>query len=538
MRPVRLLAVLAALVAACSGPPAEELDSGVEDSGVVSDSGAIDSGAADSGSLDSGTPDAGAPDAGTPDAGPPDAGPGDGGWMTGTPVAVSHVRELRALWFSTVFNLDFPRSMSSQPDAGAQALQALVGLAADGGFNAIFFQVRPESDAWYASSREPWSRFITGTQGQNPGYDPLATLLSLAHARGVEVHAWVNPYRGLATPGITTAPGHITNVLSQHAVTYNGAVTMDPSAPLVRAWVVDEVRDLTTAYDIDGVIFDDYFYPYPGATPFPDDPQYQAYVTDGGALTKSNWRRANVNALVRDVSQAIAGAKPWVRFGIAPFGIYRPGQPAGVVGLDAYETLACDSLAWLANGWIDYVSPQLYWTSTSSGQPFGPLIDWWAGHAADAGRTVVPSLAAYHVADSAMWPVSELQTQVALTRAKAPASAGAAWFRTQHLRDDAMGLRTALETQTYAQRALPPPLATRLGTAVAAPTVAVNGSAVTLTHAAPATLRGYALYRLTAGAFGFERLVASPVTPGSGVWALSAIDKSDVESPGVVAVVP
>jgi len=526
MRSLRPAALLAALAAACSGLPGD-VDSGME----PEDSGSMEH---DSGT-DSGTPE----DSGTPDGGRPDAGPGsDGGLVTGQPVGVSHERELRALWFATVTNLDFPRAQSSQPDAGTQALQSLVALAADAGFNAIFFQVRPESDAWYQSAREPWSRFITGTQGQNPGYDPLGVLVSLAHARGIEVHAWVNPYRGQTAAGTATAPGHITNVLAQHAVTYNGAVTMDPSAPPVRAWVVDEVRDLTMAYDIDGVVFDDYFYPYPAATPFPDDPQYQAYMTDGGTLTKSSWRRANVNALVRDVSQAIAQAKPHVRFGIAPFGIYRPGQPPGVVGLDAYEAISCDALAWLSNGWVDYISPQLYWTSTSSGQPFGALVDWWSQHAADAGRYVIPSLAPYRLGTAPEWTVAELQTQVALTRAKSPVGAGAAWFRTASFNTDMMGIRTALATQTYAQRALPPPLATRRTATLAAPTLALNGAVATMTHAAAGTLRGYALYRFSGGFFRYERLVQSPVTLSPGTWALSAIDKSDVESAGVVAVVP
>ncbi|MBL8950455.1 MAG: family 10 glycosylhydrolase [Myxococcaceae bacterium] len=543
MRPARIVvSVLAVVAAACSGLPAEELDSGL----LPIDSGTPDSGQPpddDAGTADSGTPhsDAGQPDSGAPDSGQPM--PDGGGVFTFVPV--SHPRELRAMWFATVTNLDFPRAQASSATLGPQALQALVTTVADAGFNAIFFQVRPESDALYTTTREPWSRFVDdvapGTQGQNPGYDPLATLLTLAHARGVEVHAWVNPYRGLTTTTATAAPGHITNVLSQHAIAYNGAVTMDPSAPAVRTWVVDVIRDLATGFDIDGVVFDDYFYPYPGATPYPDDPQYQAYTTDGGTLSKSNWRRANVNALVRDVSEAITAAKPHVRFGIAPFGIYRPGMPAGVVGLDAYETLACDSLAWLQSGWVDYISPQLYWSSTSTGQNYATLIDWWAQQAAAANRWVIPSIAPYRLPMTAMngeWTVAEFETEIALTRAKGPTAAGAAWFRHQHVRDNWSGIRTALETNLYAQRALPPPHATRKNAVLEPPTFSRAGSSVTMMHPTAAALRGYGVYRLDGTDYRFERLAASPVTLTSGTWALTAVDRTDVESPGVVVVVP
>jgi uncharacterized lipoprotein YddW (UPF0748 family) len=521
----RLTAALACLaVSACGLPPAPLDDSG-PDAAIDRDAG---EGLADGG-------DAGQ-DAGTRDAGV-DAGVAD----AGVTVAVSHQREFRALWVATVSNLDFPASAAASRDAGLAELGRIVDVAAAHGLNAIVFQVRPESDALYQSAREPWSRFLTGTQGRDPGYDPLGALISLAHARAIEVHAWVNPYRAKTAPGVATAPGHISRVLAQHAVTYGTATVMDPSAAAVREWVVGEIGDLVRRYDVDGVHFDDYFYPYPiGGTPFPDEPQYAAYQADGGTLAKLDWRRDNVNQLVRGASEIIAAEKPHVRFGISPFGIYKPGVPAGIVGLNAYDALACDAVAWLRNGWIDYVAPQLYWPSTQAGQQFGLLIDWWAAQVS-AGQSVFAGHALYRLGTTSAWTLQELRTQVALTRAKAPSASGSIWFRHANLRDDLEGCQTTFKVDLYASPALPPPLARAGAGTLAAPRATVEGGTITLGHPAPDSLRAFTVYRLELGRWTLHRVApASPMALElpSGRWAIAAVNRADVESRARVVDVP
>ncbi len=385
-----------------------------------------------------GAPDAGtrvAPDAAPVDGAPRDATPEDGASVdayvadadaldAGDPIPlieVSAPREFRAVWVASVSNLDFPSRSGLSASAARAELAAIVERTASAGLNAIVFQVRPESDALYSSSLEPWSRVLTGTQGGDPGYDPLTELLTLAHARGVEVHAWLNPYRGLVSASASAAPNHVTRTLSAHAIRYGSGVVMDPGAPAVRAHVVAVVADLARRYDVDGVHFDDYFYPYPDAsgTPFPDDATYTAYRDGGGALSLGDWRRENVNALVREVRAALLAERPAMRFGISPFGIYRPGMPEGIRGLDAYATIYCDAKRWMDADWVDYVAPQLYWPTTQAAQAFVPLLTWW-GEQADAGEHVFAGHALYRLGSTASWTRDELLAQVQAVRDLAP----------------------------------------------------------------------------------------------------------------------
>lgn len=513
------LALAAALTCAGCGP--DLLPPGGDDA-ALPDAALPDAGG--EAPLDAGR-DAAVADAGTRDAGAPDAGP---------PPVVSHPRELRGLWVTTVLNLDFPQTLSGSPVLGPMELSRIVNLAAETGFNALFFQVRPESDAWYGSSREPWSRFLTGMQGVAPGYDPLEALITLAHAKGLEVHAWVNPYRGLVSASVAAAPTHITRVLPQHAIPYGSGVVMNPAASAVQDWVVAEVSDLVGRYDVDGLHFDDYFYPYPIAgAPFPDEPSYQAYRAGGGALGKSDWRREQVNTLVRRVSQALAQLKPWVRFGISPFGIYRPGQPAGIVGLDAYEVIACDALAWLTNGWVDYVAPQLYWPSTRTGQRFDLLVAWWAQQVS-AGRSIFPGLALYQLGTAPDWSVQEFRTQVRLSRAQAPRVAGNLWFRYAMLRDDVQGIRAVLRDELYARPALPPPLATQRDTVVEPPRALAADGGTALQHPRPDAVRGYAVYRQADAGWVLEQFLPGAQAVLQGPAAVTAVSRSDVESAAIL----
>lgn len=479
------------------------------------------------------------PDAGRVDARPPDrdAG-GDAGHDAGVDtVEVEHPRELRGVWVATVFGLDFPsRAGLSESEARAE-LVAIFDLMSSLHFNAAFFQVRPESDAMYRSELEPWSRFLTGTQGTDPGYDPLAIAIEEAHARGIELHAWINPYRAKATSTSTAVAPHPTITMPQHAVTYGESVVMDPGASEVRDHVVSVIRDIVRRYDVDGIHFDDYFYPYPvtGET-FDDGDTFAAYQAGGGMLSRDDWRRENVHLLVSAVASMIASEKPWVRFGISPFGIYRPGMPEGITGLDAYSAIYCDSLRWLTEGWIDYVAPQLYWPTTQTAQAYGALIAWWADRAFENDRYVFAGNALSRLGTSTAWTAAEMEEQVRLSRALGDrGSLGNVFFRVEMLQTNLEGITDAFRARTYTTAAIPPPLASmRTG---APPPPRVSGTSVI--HPAPETLRGYTVYRIDAGPV-LDRFVpiASPLDLTSGRWAVAAVDRFDRESEGVEVMVP
>lgn len=536
----QLVALVAAGCAfACdetSLPDAGPLDSGQppHDAHVPMDAEPPDSGPQDA-SVDAGPVDSGVPDSGVADSGARDAAT-DGGPAL---VEVGHERELRGVWVPTVWSLDFPSHTSLTAAQARAELASIVDTSARAGFNAIFFQVRPESDALYNSLLEPWSRFVSGAQGTDPGYDPLAILIELAHEQGIEVHAWINPYRASTSADLPAASNHVRNRFPEAAITYGSAIIMDPSHEGVRNHIVAVVRDLVRRYDVDGVAIDDYFYPYPIAgQPFPDEAQYQAYLASGGTLGKSDWRRENVNALVAALNTAIKEEKAWVRWGASPFGIYRPGMPPGIVGTDAYEVLACDGVRWLAEGWVDYLSPQLYWSSDSTGQPFGPLVQWWSEQARP-GRPIIPSLGLYRVTEQ-NWPVEEMETQVALTRAIGSDAAGAIWYRYANVRDDQKGERAMLE-RVHAKPALPPIVPGMEGSIVEPPLVTPSGGGLLLSHPSRQTLRGYAIYRYDEGDWIFEHWV--PVASGAvlleaGRYAVTAVNRGSVESLGVDVTIP
>lgn len=525
---------------ACGPPVVITPDGSVEeDAGAETDGGPLD----DAGVADAGR-DGGIPDAGSPDAGRPDSGmPGDGGPAM-TLVTVAHERELRGVWVASVVNLDWPASSSLSADAGRASLAVLVDSMADAGLNALFFQVRPESDALYPSTLEPWSRFLTGTQGQNPGWDPLDELLTLAHARGLEVHAWMNPYRGMQSTTATTAMNHVTRTLPGAAITYGSTVVMDPGQSAVRQHVEAVVSDLLGRYDVDGLHFDDYFYPYPiSGTPFPDSATYGAYTADGGTMNLGDWRRDNVNTLIREVMGIVTNDHPTVRFGVSPFGIWRPGYPAGITGLDAYSAISCDAPTWMQNGWVDYLTPQLYWR-IGGAQDFDALASWWAmGNM--GGRHLFPGYAVHQIAPNGLdWPLAELRDQIAIRRSlKSQGAQGDVHFRSAFVQNSANGVHTMFKTEAYAKPALPPVLP-RAGASVApaVPFVSVVGSTLSVTNPVPATVRFFALYReLAAGQWELTRVkggaqVSFPVT--SGAWAVSSVARGGAESQGVRVVIP
>ncbi|GAB5495432.1 MAG: hypothetical protein Phyf2KO_05120 [Phycisphaerales bacterium] len=354
------------------------------------------------------------------------------------------VQEFRGLWVATVDNIDWP----SEPGLSRVAQKAeavrILDLAVELRLNAIVLQVRPCADALYRSPYEPWSAFLTGEQGKNPGYDPLAFWIEEAHARGLDLHAWINPFRAWhpMTPG-NPAKNSIVTKRPEFLVEFGEYFWLDPGDRQASKLTLSVIEDIVRRYDIDGLHVDDYFYPYPvEGVPFNDSRSFDAYAATGGKLDKSNWRRHNIDRFVRDMYASVKRHRPEVLVGISPFGIWRPGHPEGVVGFDAYEGLAADAKRWLREGWLDYVSPQLYWKIESEGQPFKPLLDWWAGNN-PAGRHVWPGIYLTRIKAEGGWAPDDITSQIELLSAH-PEANGFVLFSAVGMTEDRQSINNAL----------------------------------------------------------------------------------------------
>ncbi len=293
--------------------------------------------------------------------------------------AFADAKEMRGAWISTVWNLDWPTvgSRNNQAQQKQEFITLLDKLQATG-LNSVIVQVRPKGDALYNSSLNPWSDILTGTQGKNPGYDPLAFMIEETHKRGMEFHAWFNPYR-ITTSGTDVnalASNNMARKNPSWAIAYNNALYYDPGNPQVVNYLVETVAEVVKNYKVDGIHFDDYFYP---SKSFNDDTSYSKY---GNGINKDDWRRANVNALIQKVYTKINSINSSVSFGVSPRGIWKnaSSDPAGSAtnGGQSYYDIYCDSVAWIKNGWVDYINPQIYWTFENSAAPYGTLVDWWA----------------------------------------------------------------------------------------------------------------------------------------------------------------
>lgn len=374
-------------------------------------------------------------------------------------------REFRGVWVATVNNMDWPSRPGLPVDSQKAELLALLDRAAALRLNAVIFQVRPGADALYKSPYEPWSEYLTGVMGRapSPAWDPLEFAVAEAHRRGLELHAWFNPYRArYARATSAVARTHVSRTMPEVVKRYGRYRWMDPGEESVRAHTLKVVLDVVRRYDIDGVHLDDYFYPYPErdrrgrAIPFPDDPSWARYQRSGGTLSRADWRRRNVDLLVESLFREIRKLKPWVKFGISPFGIWRPGFPATVRGLDAYEVLYADSRRWLLEGWVDYFTPQLYWAADAPQQRYTELLDWWAAQNAH-GRHLWPGNGTFKVVEEGRsgWQASELLRQVDLTRNQ-PGASGNVHFNMSTLARDVGAVGTRLTSGPYAGLALVP----------------------------------------------------------------------------------
>ena len=366
-------------------------------------------------------------------------------------------REFRGAWIATVANKDWPSAPGLTVAQQKAELISLLDTAVRLKLNAVIFQVRPSSDAVYASAIEPWSAYLTGIPGQppQPYYDPLAFAIQEAHRRGLELHAWFNPFRARVTPAEPVAMSHVSRTHPEWVRSYGDQLWLDPGIPAVREYVLRVIMDVVRRYDVDGIQFDDYFYPYPVQNgrgvniPFPDDASWRTYGVHSG-LARDDWRRQNIDEFVQSVYQNIKAAKPWVKFGISPFGIWRPGYPPQIRGSDAYEELFADSRLWLANGWVDYLAPQLYWPINSPGQSFPILLNWWAQQNV-RHRNLWPGLAAYQAGIE--FPPAEIARQIQATRAQ-PGASGDILFHLRSLQENPT--LAGLVAAEYAQTAFVP----------------------------------------------------------------------------------
>lgn len=386
-------------------------------------------------------------------------------------------REFRGAWVATVANIDWPSKRGLPAEEQRREALAILDKAAELNLNALVLQVRPTADAIFPSTLEPWSEFLTGESGKPPsdGYDPLAFWVSEAHKRGIQLHAWFNPFRARHFDAkLPDAQSHISKTRPDLVRTYDRYLWLDPGEEEAQTHSLRVIMDVVNRYDIDGVHFDDYFYPYPEKDkPFPDDAPYQRYKASGGKLERDAWRRSNIDRFVKTVHDQVKAAKPHVMVGISPFGIWRPGFPPGVQGFDAYANLHADARMWLREGWLDYIAPQLYWKVDAPQQRYDRLLAWWLANN-DQRRHVWPGnftsriLAAEPegappAADRKgreSWEAPEILRQIEITREQCNrGESGNIHFSFVALLQNRRGIADALKSGPYARPALPPAIA-------------------------------------------------------------------------------
>lgn len=361
-------------------------------------------------------------------------------WRPVNEGAAEPAREFRAAWVSTVFNLDWP-SKAGLPAAQQKAeLLRILNQAVQLRMNAIILQVRPNADALYKSSLEPWSGWLTAP-GVNPGYDPLEFACVEAHRRGIELHAWFNPFRATVS-GKPVGRGHISLQRPDLLKTAGSTTILNPSHSASQQHVMRVILDVVRRYDIDGVHLDDYFYPYP--------PHHN--IADGRTPAQ---RRAAIDSFVSRLYTNVKSIKPWVRVGISPFGVWQPNYPAGVPsGVNAYEHLACDAVKWLRNGWVDYLAPQLYWRIDSP-QSFTVLMRWWSS--INPRRPVWPGIAPIRInsSEDPGRPASEIGRQIDVARSLARQSSGQLYWSWRAIGSNRGGVQRELAAR-YRGFAVPP----------------------------------------------------------------------------------
>jgi len=472
-------------------------------------------------------------------------------------------REFRGAWIATVINLDWPSSAGLPVADQKSQLTTILNSLKAAGINAVVFQVRTECDAFYNSSIDPWSYWLTGAQGTppNPFYDPLEFAIKEAHARGMELHAWFNPYRAVRNVigAYAPAPNHVSVVHDSDWVLYFPAANhkiVNPGLPQVRDYVASVVADIVRRYDVDGVHADDYFYPYP-ESPFPgitteDTATFSQYPNGFSSAQIKDWRRDNVNRLLQQIHDSIQVIKPHVKFGMSPFGIWKSGVPSGIFGLDAYSQIYADAIAWLQDQSIDYLTPQLYWPF-GGGQDYGLLQPWWADSTAANGRHLYTGNAPYRIGTS-FGDATQMKAQIEFNRAN-PKVQGSVQFRANFIRDNVGGWTDLMKSDVFRTPAVVPVMSWKETVPPNAPgnlTVDSSGAVFVLNWDPPSTATDsdtaarYLVYRFKSAdttdrensdnLIAFEGVTTS--TPSGRVdttnsqyyFAVSALDKNNNES--------
>ena len=455
-------------------------------------------------------------------------------------------REFRAAWIASVTHIDWPARAGQRPEAQRADATLLLDRAKALNLNALVLQVRPSADALYPSTLEPWSEWLTGRQGlaPDPPWDPLAFWVGEAHRRGLELHAWLNPYRARhsAARSPLAAP-HIGLREPASIKRYGDQLWLDPAEPAASAQMLAVVADVVARYDIDGVHLDDYFYPYPvlatdgSEQPFPDAAAWLRYLQGGGNKPRADWRRAQVDGLVEALYRTVHSIKPRVRVGLSPFGIGRPDQrPPGIEGFSQYDKLYADVERWCREGWFDYLAPQLYWPRDRRAQAFEPLLDYWLTHN-EKGRHIWPGLFTSAIAQpKEPWPASEIAEQIAAVRRRAGAG-GHLHFSLSALAQDRGGIATLLRDGAYATPALAPATPWLDASAPAAPTLrALPDGALRIEPGAGKPAFVWALWRRVRGQWRFAVQPAEQMravrgdAPHDGPLFVSAVDRVGNES--------
>ena len=370
------------------------------------------------------------------------------------------VREFRAVWIATVDNIDFPSRKGLPPEKQKQELIAALDLARKLRLNAVIFQVRPMADALYRSRLEPWSEFLTGEMGRPQEFDPLEFVIAEAHKRGILVHAWFNPYRAYHPAARTMSDDHVARRKPTAVRQYGRYMWLDPTSAEAQRHSLDVIEDVVRRYDVDGVHFDDYFYPYAekdaagNEIEFPDDSNWSDYQKTGGKLGRDDWRRSHVNSFIESVGRSIKRIKPDVVYGISPFGIWQPVPEKGIEGFNAYAELYADARKWLQDGTVDYLAPQFYWETSRKGLSFPVLLAWWKEQNTK-GRFIWPGVAAYRIGSTPTFTADEIASQIERTRSS-PETKGAIYFSFKSLRNDMGGIQEKLAGEVYKQDAIIP----------------------------------------------------------------------------------
>ncbi|BAZ41775.1 hypothetical protein NIES4101_77430 [Calothrix sp. NIES-4101] len=460
-------------------------------------------------------------------------------------VRMSHTREFRGAWLACVWNNDFPSKAGLSTAQQKAELTAIITQLQKLNFNALIFQVRPEGDAVYQSKLEPWSQWISGTQGKppEPFYDPLELAISECRKRNIEVHAWFNPYRAKTSikQGVLARP-HLGLTNPDVAPSGGNQLWMDPGAKVVQDRAYSVIMDVLQRYDVDGIHLDDYFYPYPiEGKSFPDGKTYAAYRNAGGTLSLGDWRRENVNQMILRLSQGIKAAKPHVKFGISPFGIYRPGQPPGIVGLNAFEVLFADSKKWLEEGWIDYIAPQLYWRTDQPKQSYQALLKWWT----EINTKQRHIYAGNNIGqlDGKAWKNEEIAKQITISRNPMNnLSLGNIFFSMSSIIENRQGIADTFQGTIYNRPALAPTMSWRNATSPSIPTgLQVSNRRLNWQPAANnQDIRSWTLYRQNGDTWTLQRVLSrgtnfATVEPGT--YVVCAVDRMANESLGVTITV-